>query len=936
MVKLKSIIGILLSLLLFTGCNDDDAVAPEMFEIAEDALTQHFMQGDTVVNVYVKTNLGAADWSVSCDSAWCKVSKVASSLTIALDENTETGTRSTTIKVTSSMQNYDIKVTQLGWGKTILLDKHVYSVNSAGKDITLRVTSNIDWKTKLPEDCDWIEMLPESKGAVLASVTLRVKGNPNYIERKATVYFVGAEDASISDSCEIIQKERSADMGEVEITGDILLKATGGKASEAQPGYGIENSYDQVKGNGRPYHSIWQQSAGFPVTLEYFFNTPQDMDYLIYYPNNGANGHFGELEIWVATQTVSTYKKIGDYNFRKKNIPTKVLFQNGQKKVTKVKFVVKSGANDFVCCDEMEFYRKGAESDLETRLKTVFTDLTCSELKPDVTTEQINTLPGYFVKIASMLQNNLYSEFEKDFRIRDYKAYSDVEEWAEKLMTKRYSNLDNCTGIYAEKGDSLMILVGDTHGHDISIQSIPEVASSGDVYMLNEGVNRICMRNPGMLFLMYTADPSNEPIRVHIPDGSGTVNGFFDLEEHKTDEKYAELLRKASYKYFLVRGEKIIFYFHHSRLMQFVPNNILSAINLWDNIIGWEQELMGIEDVRPNQVNNHVFAISPETGYMWASDYQIGFVDSYLNNVLLYDQVMSAEDNAWGPAHEIGHVHQAAINWPSSTESSNNLLSNYVLHKLGKYKSRGSVMTDLATARCIDKDPWFLMGAADHQNEDTEIHMRMNWQLWNYYHRCGYKPDFWQKLFKALREDRLVEKDPGASQLKFAVKASQVANENLTDFFEMWGMFVPVQKVNYEQYGTWQYEVTQEMIDAAKAEMAKLPAPKHAFYYLEDRKESDSGLKDNYKGKLGDVGYYTQFQNDVKITKNITYTRSGRQISIQNGDEAVAFEIRKGSSTGELLYFSNYLSFELPASVTTEGIVVCAVQADGTRIALKK
>ena len=66
---------------------------------------------------------------------------------------------------------------------------------------------------------------------------------------------------------------------------------------------------------------------------------------------------------------------------------------------------------------------------------------------------------------------------------------------------------------------------------------------------------------------------------------------------------------------------------------------------------------------------------------MWASDYQIGFVYTYLGNILLEDNVMAAEDNAWGPAHEIGHVHQAAINWASSTESSNNLFSNFIIYK---------------------------------------------------------------------------------------------------------------------------------------------------------------------------------------------------------------------------------------------------------------
>ena len=37
-------------------------------------------------------------------------------------------------------------------------------------------------------------------------------------------------------------------------------------------------------------------------------------------------------------------------------------------------------------------------------------------------------------------------------------------------------------------------------------------------------------------------------------------------------------------------------------------------------------------------------------------------VYTYLKNILLRENVMAAEDNAWGPAHEMGHVHQAAIN----------------------------------------------------------------------------------------------------------------------------------------------------------------------------------------------------------------------------------------------------------------------------------
>ena len=559
-------------------------------------------------------------------------------------------------------------------------------------------------------------------------------------------------------------------------------------------------------------------------------------------------------------------------------------------------------------------------------------------LKEGVTDEQINALPDYFVRLAKALQNNTYDPHEKEFRIREYAPYSIPEEWATKLMTKKYSNLDNPTGISVQQGDEIIVLVGDTHGQQISLQSIWESGEkykqtnvSGEVYFLSPGINKLTMRKEGQLFVMYNTDltsPDAQPVKIHIPMGSGKVTGFFDLKEHKTDEKYAELLKKATHKYFCVRGERIMFYFHTAKMQEFEPNQILSAINLWDDIIGWEQELMGIEDVRPSQVNNHIFAISPEGSYMWATDYCIGFVYTYLNNILLKENVMANKDNAWGPAHEIGHIHQAAINWPGSTESSNNLFSNYILYKLGKYCSRGSELNDLADSRFVRKKAWYNMGDATHQGEDTEIHMRMNWQLWNYYHRCGHNPKFWQTLFKLLREDRITESDPGGAQLKFAMKASEAAGEDLTDFFDLWGFFIPGEDT-IEQYGTWKYKVTEEMIQEAKTFMKKFPKPKHAFQYIEDRKAGDTGLDT----KPSDTGYYTQFEGEVKaVSPNIAYTVSGRKYTVENGENAVAFELRKNSAEGELVYFFNMFSYDIPAGVELGNAKLYAVQADGKRI----
>ncbi len=771
-----------------------------------------------------------------------------------------------------------------------------------------------------------------------------------------------AQTQTASDS-----SEKESGIKDVVLPEDTQIIPYGGKASECQLGSDINKSYDGKFTQGiyseSHYHSSWSNTT-FPVTLEYFFEGDTEINYFIYYTRSG-NGNFGEVEVYTSVDPDrKNYTLQGNYDFGMKNEPSKISFKKGVK-ATGVKFVVKSGLGNFVSCDEMHFFKKNTDNTLVTQLLTVFSDITCSELKSGITDKDINSLPGkYFVNLAKALKDNSYDEWEKEFRIREYSAYSDIDEWAEKLMTARYSNLDNPTGIAVEAEEEIIVLVGDTHNREISLQCIGEentnfwesheyvqTAASGDVYYLEPGINKIKIRNKGQLFVMYNCDltAKPEPIKIHIPSGSGAVSGFFDLKEHKTDAKYAELLSKATDKYFGVRGDKIIFYFHRDKLREYVKDKILSAINLWDNIIGWEQELMGIEDVRPNLVNNHLFAISPEGAYMWAGDRRIAFVYTYLQNILLYDNVMNAKDNAWGPAHEIGHIHQSAIDWAGSRESSNNLFSNFILYKLGKYCSRGTELnlpkadenrfTDsngnitrmtLSEARCVLNRPWCNFGN-NYQGENTELHMRMNWQLWNYYHRCGHKPDFWQKLFKLMRENRISYDNPGAKQLLFARMASEAAQEDLTDFFEMWGFFVPVD-MQIDQYGSYQYTVTEDMIKETKKFMAKYSEKAKPFYYLEDRKAGDEGLDTTPP----DVGYYTQFKTQKPIIKNISGLINGREVNITNGDEAVAFELREKDANGKLLYFSTFTKFEIPLAISLTYAKLFAVQADGKRILLSK
>jgi len=812
-----------------------------------------------------------------------------------------------------------------------------FSKDAANVSISITTNLNVDnWEAKVTDK--WLRAT-QFKNSLKISVDANIGSN----RRTANV-----KVSSATKHYTITVTQYSA--SDIVIEEDIQVKPYAGKASEEEtdPDRSIEHSFDDkfIADGGVPYHSKWGQSADFPVILEYYFEGNTDIDYFIYHTNSG-NGTFGKFDVYTQTKENTEYVHQGSYDFNMRNSPS-IASLKTPVKATKVKFEVHSGKNGYVSCDEMQFFKKNKKNTLEEQLLTVFTDITCSEIKPDVTQEQIEALPEFFIQTASALKDDSYNKWEKEFRIREYYPYSSADEWADKLMTRKYGDLDNPTGIYVNEGDEVVVLVGDTHGQSISIQNIGEETSkgyaqtsvNGDIYPLKEGVNKLTAKQTGMLFVMYNTNiqnPDAQPIKIHIPLGGGKVCGFFSLKEHQTNEKYKELIDKADYKYFCVIGNAIILYFHHKQLKAAVPYDILSSIELWDNMIQWQQELMGIEDVYPKQMNNHIFAISPEGGYMWASEGRIGFVYTALGDILRKSYLMASR-NSWGPAHEIGHVHQGAINWASTTESSNNLFSNYTIYKFGQNCSRGTELAvpeyaanvkkaTLVFRRCVENKAWCDFGT-DYQGEDPEMHARMNWQLWNYYHRCGYNPQFFPTLFKLMRENRVSTQDPGENQMMYARMACRAANENLTDFFERWGFFVPISmKVN--QYGTYNYIVTDAMIKETKEFMKQFPAPKHAFYYLEDRKKGDPGLDTTPP----DVGYFTQFAEDMKITKQITYTISGHQVNVQNGEQAVAFEIKENDN---LKYFGTSFQFEVPNTISPDRVKLYAVQADGVRIEMTR
>ena len=967
----------------------ESAPARSEFVIERGDLTFNFERGQEMVFIPVKTTIPEEDWFIEQPAeGWCKVSRSydnVKGLQLLVLESNEPEIRSTSVKVGGGDAEYTINVRQLGYGPAILVND--VSVGAEGGTIELEVTANIDYTVGRmmlndEDEADWISRTssPATRAFASSSYQYEVQSNMLPFTRKATITVTAVDPMyfEASAQCQVVQG--TASVGVSELVAEKVPVASAW-CSQFHAGAGAENLID---GNmSTTYHSPWgvgydDPTTEFPVEWEFTFEGDNSIENFILYSGTG-NGRIGKFDVFYQLAGQSDYTKMGDssdplFDFGKKGGQQRCTFPQSLTNVSKLMIRIYNGAGDngsgrkdmfdssvaegFASAMEIEFYPDVA-ADYNDKILKVFTDLSCSELKSGVNRADITALYKAVPYLAQyvavpMMDGNYLNDYERQFRVADYKPYSNID-LNNKLLTKKYSRLDNPTGIEVKAGDRIVVCVDKIPaGHSVSLAIYGDAGDHANYggmsggnnsdsvdqeVELQAGYNAVDIKSSGMCYVMNTAQnlsSSSQSIRVHIPAACGTAHGYFDLERH-TDADYMEILSHTSYKYLVAKGKNMIFNFHTAKLRELAPTGITSGLTAWDEIEGWQKELMGIDKLE--WFNNHIMAVSSSgDAYMDASNRRVNFgVDNALPKIISREALLAEEDNTWGPAHELGHVNQGAINWKSTTESSNNLFSNYAIYKMGKYKSRGRSIRDLAESYAAGKQ-WAVMGTGNYQGEDPEIHMRMNWQLWNYFHRCGFQPDFFPTLFGMLREDPLpsefasyfgMAESPGASQLKYAEKVCDAAKMDMTDFFEVWGFYRTID-IKYSQYGEAQYRVTDEMIAESKARIAAKGYPKApAIQYIEDRQTEGSVTYSN-------MGYYTTFQNQTKITKTPRYSLSGRTYSLTDCDEAVAVEVRRsaGSGMGELLYFSNLSTFEVPESVPTSNVTLYAVQYDGTRVAM--
>ncbi|MDR1763413.1 MAG: M60 family metallopeptidase [Dysgonamonadaceae bacterium] len=625
------------------------------------------------------------------------------------------------------------------------------------------------------------------------------------------------------------------------IEGDIAVRPKSAYASNYQNGTSEGPIALSIDGDlSTIYHSSWSNTV-FPITLEYYFDSSVDqIDYLIYYPRtSGTNGNFKTLEVWYEADG-NTMTKYGDFDFQGTSEPKTVTFEPAIKNPKTIRFVVKSGVGDngtgYASCAEMEFYKRNPNSFDYT---AVFTDETCSALKPGVTLDEINNISdGFYRKLASDIYNGFYNT---EFRVQEYRAWEHPDVKAAVNKTSPYSLRDNPSGIYVSSGEDLIVFVGDTHGQNISL--ITQDLSTGGqgtqkTYVLKRGINKLRMSFKGLVYVQYYNSLGAAAPKVKINFVTGAVNGYFDSQKHQASD-WNRLINAAVAPDFDVLGQFAHLTFPVANFKTLTDGK--AYIDNWDTLVYYEHEFMGLYKYPQYKFQNRIYChadYNPDASWMYATSYRTAYSPGTWSDVVA--QNWQHTGTVWGPAHEIGHCNQVrpSFKWLGMTEVTNNIYSLYVQTSFG---NTSRLISDGIYARAFSKNN---TGVSHQDLGDVWFQLVPFWQLKLYLHDCLGKTDFYKDLYQYFRThaDPTTPATDGRYQLYFVRVACEVANLDLTEFFEKWGFLTPVNKT-INDYGSAAFIVTQEQIDALKAEIAakNYPKPTKDFSRITDAN------KDTYK-----------------------------------------------------------------------------------------
>jgi hypothetical protein len=461
-----------------------------------------------------------------------------------------------------------------------------------------------------------------------------------------------------------------------------------------------------------------------------------------------------------------------------------------------------------------------------------FTDASCSQLKPDVDSKDLDGFKSALLKnIAAEMLDETY---DKTYRAAEYEAYPSPRALDEAVkLGDGFSRYENITGIYLEAGEHV-VFVGDTAGKERALlipdwmRKPPEGINptkdpngwglQKQTIALQEGVNVIQVEKGGNAYIRYfdAAAEAAPKICVHFP--TGEVNGFFDGSQH-TNADWDRLLDEAVSPIMDARGKHIQVAYPVEWFNVYTRGKGVELIANYDAMLNKHYTLMGL--VKYDEVpRNRILARVNFNYYMFRDRDGVAYLGNKGTMRMVADpEVVITGDPCWGFCHEVGHVLQMRpqMTWGGMTEVSCNIFSMYTVTGMGN-RSRLAAQKNYAKARknIIEADPKISYLA----HPDVFDRLVPFWQLHLYLSRNG-KPDFYADVMEEMRRrpDAGGGNDSIRNQFEFVKICCDVSKLDLTDFFDKWGFFW-VGELTVKDYRTYNYTITQAMVDETKAYIA--------------------------------------------------------------------------------------------------------------------
>lgn len=720
-----------------------------------------------------------------------------------------------------------------GWVRVLPL-KVDFSAAGGEQDITLLLTKDIDPANLIcgvaGNGEDWCTV--ELQGEVL-----KVVADPTYYEFPRTTIV----SVSYGDLRRDIPVSQAASSGSDDIRIAVASATATTEETESED-RGIKYTFD---GDHETYfNSKFGAFSDWPFIIDYTFKSASKLDYIVYYPrtDNGTRyGAFNEFNVYVATADApATWKKVaecarGDKNYNATNIK----LEEGVENVQKVRFEINSAHNNRISCAEMEFFQTSANKFDYT---TIFTDEACSELKEGITEKDIRKMPGEtYKKLATALLNGTY---DKKYRVAEYRPYQNPSIMEAINKTSQYGLRDNATGIYVDEGEELTVLVGNTHGQNISmvVQDLALGYNASKTYALMEGENTIRVTNGGLIYIQNMtndnipltlnteeekAAAAAKTVKIHFPFGK--VNGYFDTQSNATQADWEELLRNAKYKDIDVAGKYVMVTWTVDAYKEY-NTPILEVMQLIDEVVRLEWDFMGLFKYNKEFASRMYLHIEYNSKNPYSSANHTAYLTSY-NNV--FCSVDGVKSRVWVLGHEIGHSNQTrpGLKWTGTTEVTNNILANYVRGSFGKGSRLmdedhpGETVYQEAIRRIKDAgQPHCLENASD----EYYVKLVPFWQLKLYIMDVCGDEDFYRDLYEYYRvtpDLNTTTATQGILQLDFVRQVCRQSQIDFTEFFEDWGFLTPVDKT-FNDYGTKKFTITQKQINDLKKEIAAKGYPK--------------------------------------------------------------------------------------------------------------